>query len=1136
MEKFDINNFDPNINYVIEASAGTGKTYNVIQIVDKLVNTYNEKLNEILIVTYTDKAAGELKDRIRSKIKGADIDNAPIYTIHSFCQNAIKEFGVSANLPFNLNVIDENELKNFTDRYLRQGEILQDISNLGCLSVLETIKETFVAAISKYYLNLNYQEDDKIISLKNIDYSELLSLKVLINKAVNFEDLFTDRPDIKYNYEILQASVDQKCNDLAAIIKENYKDHFAYNGSIYRISKKWPVEEEEKEAIEFFKKLKEGNDSYGSILVSKYLKDFYTAWQKEKEFNKNQTFDDMIRYVREAILSNDKLKNKLKKKYKRAIIDEFQDTNQKQFDIFSSIFLSDDDHKIIVVGDPKQSIYSFQGADINVYYNAVNTIVNKGGKLCVLNKNYRSTANMVSSCNALFNFYNFAGTNFENSDFLSEAINNDTQEHKAMYEGKELQALWLATDKDKMPINEKETRLFSKIAVQQIIDCCLLDENNKTKLQIKDKGEKEYRNVSFKDFAVLARTSSEMKYIENALKQAGIPFIRYKDTNLFKGIECVHWISMLKAINTIDLTGKNRKVFTKLMFTKFFGYSLEEVRSSYFDKDDIKEIIQLKKWKQLANALKWEDLFDDIMINSKLSEQMKTLKEIQSYSKFKQISNYCIEYLSSCKNIDDLIRNLENLSDGGAFEGDDPTGTTVEKSTNFDCVQIMTIHASKGLQFPVVIAVCGFKDPFSKGKAFTYHQKNEENEEKQMLCFSKGKEEKELIKQEEIAEWKRLFYVAYTRAQFLMIMPCYIHYGAKFLGTSINSLIDSYSSIIRFIEDNKLTYHKLREQSSKILSSITSEEEDKQNKEKQDKILLDMIKTSHTRRSYKHSYSSLSHDHIQDNTDEELFDEFSINKEGDIKEGLAMFDKNPKVIECNYDETIANVALPIDYPKGAKFGTAIHEVFELLDFTKYEESATSLIIDSFTNYGIERKEEWIKATSNIVENVLNATLPTIDNKTFKLKDITNKDRKNEVEFTFNLLNGRLKNFCNGFVDLIFKYDNRYYILDWKSDGLNENFISYANKESIKKHVDECYSIQRVLYSYCLIKWLKQFYKHMSEEEIFNTYFGGIYYIFVRGCNNNVSNGVYLQTWNTYFDLTKAFDEIIKEKVGGYNNG
>ena len=104
MEKFDINNFDPNINYVIEASAGTGKTYNVIQIVDKLVNTYNEKLNEILIVTYTDKAAGELKDRIRSKIKGADIDNAPIYTIHSFCQNAIKEFGVSANLPFNLNI------------------------------------------------------------------------------------------------------------------------------------------------------------------------------------------------------------------------------------------------------------------------------------------------------------------------------------------------------------------------------------------------------------------------------------------------------------------------------------------------------------------------------------------------------------------------------------------------------------------------------------------------------------------------------------------------------------------------------------------------------------------------------------------------------------------------------------------------------------------------------------------------------------------------------------------------------------------------------------------------------------------------------------------------------------------------
>ena len=1133
MEKFDVKNFDPNLNYVIEASAGTGKTYNVVEIVNKLVNDYNEDLNKILIVTYTDKAAGELKDRIRSKIKDVDVDNAPIYTIHSFCKNTIKEFGISANLPLNLNVIDEALLDSFADRYIRTGKMLEDISSLGCFNQYEIIKQTLTEGIKKYYLNLSFNEDDSIISLSiNKDHQEMFELMSIVNKAKCFEDVLNARSDIKEHYESLAISAEEQSRLLAETIKTNYKDYFKFNGNHFkRRTKKtkdkdiWPKEESEIEALEFFTNLKTFKDKPSSILVNKHLASFYACWQQEKENNKNQTFDDMIRYVREAILSNDNLKNKLKEKYKRAIIDEFQDTNQKQFDIFSSIFLSDDDHKIIVVGDPKQSIYSFQGADINVYYHAVNTIVNKGGKKCVLNKNYRSTANMVSSCNKLFSFYNFDGTNFEDSDFLSKSINKDSDEHMATYENVDLQAIWLASNEDKQPLDSKA---FAKIAVQQIIDCCSKDEFGKTKLQIRPK-DKEFKNVSFKDFAVLARTSTEMVDIENALKQAGIPFIRYKDKNLFKGLECAHWIVMLQALNTLDLTGKNRKVFNKLMFTKFFGYSITEVNSDYFLKDDIKEIEQLNKWKMLVYQYKWEDLFDDILINSKISQHMKTLKEIQSYSKFKQIATYCVEYLSTNKTIDDLIGNLSNLSDGGNFEGDDQNGTLVEKSTNFDCVQIMTIHASKGLQFPVVIAVCGFKGPSNKSKAFTYHDDNN----KQILTFNK--EDKlidEKIKNENIAEWKRLYYVAYTRAQFLMIMPYYQKYGQAFLSNSTSSFIDEYSSDIRFIEDNKTSYYDLRKKSSEILSTSNNDNKDNiEEKQNQDKLLKNMIKNNHNKKTYKHSYSSLSHGHEQSYEANELFDEQDVNKEGEELLGLKMFDKDPKVIVPNYDENVLPNVLPNDYPKGAKLGTALHEIFELMDFENYEDDIESLIINSFISYGIAINESWIEATIVMVDNVVNASLKTYDDKTFKLNEISNENRKNEVEFSFNLLNDKLKNFCNGFVDLIFKYDNRYYILDWKSDGLNDTFTSYCNIESIKGHVDEAYSIQRVLYSYCLINYLKQFYKELDEQEIFDKYFGGVYYIFLRGCNANTGNGVYMQTWNNYIDLKKAFDEIIKEKVG-----
>ena len=153
---FSVDNFQSGKNYVIEASAGTGKTYNITKIVNKLVNTYHYKLSEILIVTYTEKAAGELKDRIRSELPNENVDEANIYTIHSFCQNTIKEFGISAGLPLNLNVVSEEMLDSFIDRYLREGDILNDIISFHSYNdgfSFDEMKKVVKASLGKYYLN-----------------------------------------------------------------------------------------------------------------------------------------------------------------------------------------------------------------------------------------------------------------------------------------------------------------------------------------------------------------------------------------------------------------------------------------------------------------------------------------------------------------------------------------------------------------------------------------------------------------------------------------------------------------------------------------------------------------------------------------------------------------------------------------------------------------------------------------------------------------------------------------------------------------------------------------------------------------------------------------------------------------------
>ena len=191
-------------------------------------------------------------------------------------------------------------------------------------------------------------------------------------------------------------------------------------------------------------------------------------------------------------------------------------------------------------------------------------------------------------------------------------------------------------------------------------------------------------------------------------------------------------------------------------------------------------------------------------------------------------------------------------------------------------------------------------------------------------------------------------------------------------------------------------------------------------------------------------------------------------------------------------------------------------------------------------------------------NTLHASLPVIEgaeihrDATFRLVELPLNDHKPEVQFGMNAYAGNpedsgtdappaeteafaiLHRVCKGFIDLLFVREvnkqKRYSILDWKSDSLE----NYGDAE-IKKKVDEDYSVQRVLYSYCLIQWLKQFYGKradgsgigLDEQQIFEQYFGGIYYAFLRGTDGATSKGIYAHTWKDYASLEEAYGELKK---------
>ncbi len=1072
----------------------------------------------------------------------------------------------------------------------------------------------------------------------------------------SFNSLLTEYPKLKQYYNDLNSNTaSEEAKKIAMIIKESfkdgritgvYKDKNKFSLS-FDLIEKWPDNDNVIPIIEKLVKVVK-RKSKNKIEIEKFvvenIDEVYESWQEKKLSNKKQAFSDMIRSVREEIISgNGNFKKALQDKYTYAIIDEFQDTNKLQFDIFKAIFMEDNEHHIIVVGDPKQSIYAFQGADLNVYYKAKEEI-EKLGVVEKLGTNWRSTYRMVNSCNLMFNngFFSDEKISFSDSKPCGEgrdAIYNGNTDTKAIwigYENKDDNDRKKAK-KDKINHTGIDEYDYANYAVKHIIEFTTIDKNNKTKLQLtpykfksnnfddllatapeeendfKDyydclndssnekckqlakyirekyndcmiplirdfeyyseleeelkgsklekehdaikyfKGMSEWKNVSFKDFAILARTRSEFEPIERELKYYGIPYIKYKDTNLFSDRECAHWIALFEAINVVDFTGNNRGFFRKALFTDFFNKTLKEINSELYDRDDSKEMESILSWKYIAKDREWETLVDKIIEDSGILDRLSSLDKLQSVSIYKQIGDYCVSYLYNNHTIDDLIDNLKKLSEGDSDEQDT---NTVEIGTDFDAVKLLTIHASKGLQFPIVISVAGFKGKNKQAKVCTFHDKKDSNKRKISFDLSDADNDIKL-------EWERLLYVAYTRAKYLLFIPYYGPNSDIYRNVAANRILNykmSHTDDYETIKDIKETDDNLKQNVKETLKSLVKETTS--SSEEQMKKQIEEIRkkltyvTLNNKKSFKHAYTSLTHP----NNDKDRNDD----SENTTFESVSEYDENCVPCKClNYQRDELSPIIPDKFPKGTKIGSALHEIFEKAVFVEYKEkefdkngNLDGIISDAMKNnkctidLNDSKTKNYIR---DMVLNVLNADLAEIKgnliskvNK-YKLSSIPEEDRKAEMEFNFNVQDEKLKNYLNGFIDLIYKRGDYFSVLDWKSDTLKLDEIPedkdsgidseklkdkniYSIYDLLKNHTDDHYSIQRVLYSYCVIKWLNKMYGEASLDETFNKHFGGVYYVYIRGCKSNTGNGIYCQTWDNFNTLKVAYEKIINDRI------
>lgn len=1144
IEDLDLNNLAPDFfqkNTFIEASAGTGKTYTIQNLLLKIIESDGldligkkpVSLSEILLVTFTEKAAGELRSRIRKileerskKGKGVlpqdvlkriekalySIDQAPIYTFHSFCDRVLSQYGFEAGVIEERQLIDKSYIRKLIERRCR--DVWANDLDFRTLILEHSISQealisSFVELLNTYHpttLPLHLEEeclDELKAMLKDpiatkienlLDSLKKLGVEKLTRAKIALDN---EKPLSGYGEKSFEGDLKKYDNlEVQGILKQL----FLFNGKSQR-----DYENDINKRI--------CNQKLNSF-YKKEVPSIYEEWGSYKKNNALKTFDDLIQSVYDNCINEDSpLVSVLRQNYRYAIIDEFQDTNFFQWSIFKSLFLNSESNRLIVVGDPKQSIYSFQEANISVYQTALQEIGKENGYR--LPCNYRSSPPMISAFNILFERI-FKGTNLRFSP--SDAGKSDA--HMAFCDEDNLKPLFFGPE-------ESSVLEFANWCAEQIQLAV-----NRVEIQYEkeDAGKNvlQKRLLSYGDIAILSRTRGEMRFVEEALANVGIPFSRYKDNSLFTSKECYQIASLLSAIATEDNTAFSQKLKRAALLTPFAGKTLDEAR--LFDFENREDLFNqhLFLYQSLMKKQAWPALIESIFTHSQIEKTLLQEQKLQELAKYRQLADYILECLTlKSWPLSRLASHLYNLYEGTESPVSQESAL-IAKDTDQNIVQIMTIHASKGLEFPVVFLAAGFTSINPRNNFFPVANPKDPLKR---LIFSSA-EGKELYKKEAIEESRRLFYVAMTRAQYLLFLPQVKSQKSAPLSLYLQDAFNLYTEAQKTHSFPMSEPLSIPEESSGTFD-LQASQNNLKNRLK--KIKFEIEKREGSLYCKATSYSKIAHG-VERQTE--------LGRENKAEElGFSLI-----TLPASFDDS--------DFPKGADFGNAIHEVLETIDFNvgmnidlnSLAPEVKNLIETQFLRNSLNaHNEDHIKKTAAMVQNTLLARLPkiwTTDEDSFVLGEIPIENRRAEMQFNmgawqqgsqvlFSHYEGKPTWFFNGFIDLIFQVDGRFCVLDWKS-----NFIQDYSTEGLNKSmVEENYTVQRALYSFVVVEWLASLKNQTSlahKEKIYEEFFGGVYYCYLRGTEANTPRGFHCSRYSNYKDLLEDVEKEVAARMKNPN--
>ncbi len=1164
---------------VIEASAGTGKTYTLEHLVLDLIINSKAKIEEILVVTFTDAATRELRERVRAMIRKvcdegfADkpqegpcweineatrsllrealfrFDGAAISTIHGFCQRILSEqaflggrlfeqehasgadlFGLAFREEVRVALAESGPVGTALRRWLEQGSRLKDLEAFlyrchreGCpercpvtplwdpqgfLKAAEALpqSEALIEAAEAFftdnhtrrgYVNLIQKLNDTLTAMESAAWPETAALffqwankECTINKVklAHLEHV---------NRAAAEAGAPGAFKDLAAGLRE----------MVLRAA------------------------SEGSFFVFALLPRVQARLASRKRSLGLIDYDDMLLGVREALEGPGAgtLLEALRRRWKYALVDEFQDTDPVQWEIFRRIFVDGGSgHRLFVIGDPKQAIYGFRGADVHTYEVAKQYLMHRyGASRLPLKQNFRSTGALIDAVNAILTAKDSAGRGFfDGLNRYDDPVSCGDTSRLAVEGGRPAAPVHL------VHLYGGE-RGLSAGSIRLGVACFIAEEirrlTDPQRGLATGKGGEEPQPVKLSDIYILTRTGQEGRQIGEVLRRYGIAHAFYKQEGLFQTDEASDIQRLLEAIAAPADPAARMLAW----LTPFFGVPLEDLTAWQEAGESHPLVARLLKWKRLADAQQWARLFDDILTSSGLVRRLIFAEGERALTNYLHLFEVLLaEAHARPVTLRDLARSLKARIDGRKLpEGRE--GDLQRLETDKEAVQILTMHKAKGLEAEVVFIGGGFGSLRGSGPQMEIYHRGSQR------CLHIGKaagEIKEAIEQERRQEDQRLAYVALTRAKSRLYLP----YFGPAIGEAPEGRVYGYSRLGSFYGALQRQLDLLRQQGyfarqdlfvlreasclvrpprwqgggerledwpdGRLLEPTPSRaEEAAQLKAGHRGVLL----TSYTRMKRGQDWQPPAAD--ADGQEALRSEEI----EGEALTG------SPPAPGAEVGET-APAGLP-ELPGGPAAGTFLHALLEDAD-------PAEIAGRSFTEWSalpsVQRRAaalarrhgfaaEYLPEALQIVYRAYRTPLAALsreENATLAMPGGIASEARQRAEMSFvypipekshPLISSgaavprsgntvwpyrAVRGYLQGMIDLVFEHEGRVYVLDWKSDRLPA-----YDRESLNAHMEANYQLQARIYVLAVLRLLD-----IRSQEEYASRFGGVLYLFIRG--------------------------------------